>query len=217
MTDGTQDDGGAPAPLDAPPEPADGAGRLWSFSSRLYARPGVEDAALTLQDEHGLDVNMLLLCCFLGAHGVRANRETVAALDQHARAWQAVTVEPLRQLRRRLKRDVGAVTAEAADPLRQQVKALELEAEKLQQETLYRTLERLAGKDGREAERAGLMRVNLSLYLDQAEVARDADTRAHLEALVAAAVAMLTGADNDDAAEAPEDGRADDGGGDGDA
>ncbi|MBP5857037.1 TIGR02444 family protein [Marivibrio halodurans] len=161
---------------------------LWRFSVRLYEAGGVEDAALALQDEHGLDVNLLLLCCFLGLHGVRATRETIATLDQHARAWRAVAVEPLRGLRRRLKQDVGTISAETAAPFREQVKALELEAERLQQEMLFRTLERLPGRDGREAERAGLMRINLTLYLTHAQVPRDAETRERLECLVAGAI-----------------------------
>lgn len=178
-----------PAPTaEKTPEPAPDAARLWRFAVDLYGRDGVEDAALALQDEHGLDVTMLLLCCFLGRHGVRARRETIAALDQHARAWRAVAVEPLRTLRRRLKRDVGAVSADSAAAFRERVKALELEAERLALDTLFRTLERLPGRDAREAERAGVMRVNLSLYVEQAGVADRAAARPHLEALVLGAV-----------------------------
>lgn len=180
----------------------DGAARLWEFSLALYAQPGVEATCLDLQEMHGLDVNMLLLCCFLGRHGVRAKRETVAALDQHARAWRSVAVEPLRGLRRRLKRDVGAVSAESAASFRERVKALELEAERLQQETLYRALEHLPGRDARDAERAGLMRVNLTLYLDQAEVEVGSETRAMLERLVGACVDMVLGPETDEEVEA---------------
>lgn len=180
---------------------ANEAEALWRFSTRLYEAEGVEEAALALQDDHGLDVNLLLLCCFLGLHGVRATRETIATLDQHARAWRAVAVEPLRGLRRRLKQDVGTISAETAAPFREQVKALELEAERLQQEMLFRTLERLPGRDGREAERAGLMRVNLTLYLTHAEVPRDAGTRACLERLVSGAIDGVLGRGSEEAGE----------------
>ncbi len=179
---------GADTPADTEGAEPSGAERLWRFSCALYQEPEVEPAALALQDEHGLDVNLLMLCCFLGLHGVRATRETIATLDQHARAWRTVAVEPLRDLRRRLKHDVGAVSADSASAFREQVKQLELESERLQQETLFRTLERLPGKNAREAERAGLMRLNLTLYLDHAGVEDPREARAHLERLVQAAV-----------------------------
>ncbi|MEQ8603560.1 MAG: TIGR02444 family protein [Marivibrio sp.] len=169
------------------------AERLWRFALDLYAQEGVEEAALSLQDRHGLDVPLLLLCCFMGRHGVRATRETIQTLDQHARAWRSVAVEPLRDLRRRLKQDVGAVSAERAAPFRDRVKALELEAERLQLETLFHTLERLPGKDGREAERAGLMRVNLSLYAAHAGVDPPQGARDLMEVLVRGTVDMLLG------------------------
>lgn len=175
---------------------------LWDFSGRLYAAPGVAEAALELQDEHGLDVNLLLVCCYLGLNGVRATRETIATLDQHARAWRQVAVEPLRDLRRRLKQDVGTISAETAAPFRERVKSLELEAERLQQEMLFRTLERLPGRDGRQAERAGLMRVNLTIYLTHADIPREGRTRALLEALVTGAVDSVLGPEEEDAADA---------------
>lgn len=190
----------------AAPDQRSDAERLWRFALDLYAQPGVEEAALTLQDEHGLDVPLLLLCCFMGRHGVRATRETIQTLDQHARAWRSVAVEPLRDLRRRLKQDVGAVSADRAEPFRERVKALELEAERLQLETLFHTLERLPGKDGREAERAGLMRVNLSLYAAHSQVEDPQAIRPHLEALVKGAIDMLLGPEVEEAG--AEDGEA---------
>ncbi len=37
---------------------------FWTFSTGLYAAPGVEAHMLALQDEHGLDVNLALFCLF---------------------------------------------------------------------------------------------------------------------------------------------------------
>jgi uncharacterized protein (TIGR02444 family) len=175
-----------------------GAERFWQFSCQIYQSPEVEPAALALQDDYELDVNLLLLCCFLGLHGVRATRETMATLDQHARAWRTVAVEPLRGLRRRLKQDVGAVSAQSAADFRAQVQSLELEAERLQQAMLFRTLERLPGKNAREAERAGLMRLNLMLYLAHAGVEAKGPVRPHLEAIVGATINAVLGPEEPD-------------------
>ena len=50
-------------------EAAEAAASFWAFSLEFYARPGVAEACLALQDRHGLDVNILLLCCWLGWSG----------------------------------------------------------------------------------------------------------------------------------------------------
>ncbi len=40
---------------------------LWDFSVRTYRGEWVSAACLALQDERGVDVNMLLYCCWHGA------------------------------------------------------------------------------------------------------------------------------------------------------
>ena len=42
---------------------------FWDYSLALYGRPGVEACCLRLQDRLGVDVNLLLLCCWLAARG----------------------------------------------------------------------------------------------------------------------------------------------------
>jgi len=100
---------------------------LWSFSLDTYARPGVEDACLRLQDA-GANVCLLLCAAWLGARGVTCNHQRLLDLQQVALPWSRDVVEPLRQLRTSWK------PAAAADPqlatLRAQVKALELAAER---------------------------------------------------------------------------------------
>src|SRR5262249_40267230 len=48
---------------------------FWNFSLKVYGRPGVAAACIALQDGLGLDVNLLLYCCW---HG-RARRRLEAA------------------------------------------------------------------------------------------------------------------------------------------
>lgn len=108
---------------------------LWTFALDLYARPGVEAACLTLQDEAGVDVCELLWRCWLAAHGLLAE-DAPSSLDE-IRRWQRDVTEPLRRLRRRLKPD--AVRDPGVAELRRHLQAAELQAERL---TLSR-LERL--------------------------------------------------------------------------
>jgi uncharacterized protein (TIGR02444 family) len=100
---------------------------LWSFSLTTYARPGVEDACLQLQSA-GVNVCLLLCGLWLGDRGVTCNEQRLQQLLDVAEPWDADVVRPLRALRMQWK----AVATEDAElnTLREQVKALELEAER---------------------------------------------------------------------------------------
>ncbi|QXH35677.1 TIGR02444 family protein [Pseudomonas muyukensis] len=110
---------------------------LWNHALALYARPGVEAASLALQ-ELGGDVCLLLCATWLQARGVTADEQRTAALQALASPWQRDVVAPLRTLRRQWREHA------LADPqlsvLREQVKDLELQAER----TLLERLEALA-------------------------------------------------------------------------
>ncbi len=100
---------------------------LWSFALSTYARPGVEAACLRLQ-EQGADVCLLLCGAWLEQRGVARLPERVVALQQLARPWRMHVVEPLRAVRVQW-RAMAQQDAHLAE-LREQVKALELEAER---------------------------------------------------------------------------------------
>lgn len=158
---------------------------LWEFSLALYGEAGVEDACLSLQDEAGLDVNVVLLCCFLGARGVRVDRDVLAGLAGAAEAWSREVVAPLRALRRRLKAaPVGAIDPSRAEATRRAIKAAELAAERAEQDFLFDALETAPGRDGRRAARDGLIRLNLLDYLALRDAAAPERWRHRVETLV---------------------------------
>ncbi|MBK3441118.1 MULTISPECIES: TIGR02444 family protein [Pseudomonas] len=109
---------------------------LWSFALSTYARPGVEAACLRLQ-EQGADVCLLLCGAWLEQRGVAYKPERIQALQQIAHPWRVQVVEPLRQMRVQW-RALAQQDAQLAS-LREQVKTLELEAER----TLLARLEAL--------------------------------------------------------------------------
>ncbi|VVN95226.1 TIGR02444 family protein [Pseudomonas fluorescens] len=110
---------------------------LWSFSLGTYARPGVEAACLTLQSA-GLNVCLLLCGLWLGERGVTCNEQRLQLLRDLAGPWDADVVQPLRTLRLQWKAAASVDTE--LNSLRQEVKALEMEAER----HLLLRLERLA-------------------------------------------------------------------------
>ncbi len=106
---------------------------FWDWAVAAYARPGVADACLDLQDHYGQNVPLLLWAVWRGGD--------IAAAVEIARSWEDEVVAPLRGLRRRLK---GRTQAEA---LRQKVKAVELEAERMMMVALEAAAGPLADDD----------------------------------------------------------------------
>lgn len=136
---------------DAPDSP------FWRFSLSFYARPDIAPACLQLQDEANVDVNLMLFLLFLAERGRAITRDDVARLDASIAPWRTEVVEPLRALRRRLKSGVGDVPSEG---LRNMVKKIELEAERLEQARLENTASSL----GKPAPRGEAAQANLAAY-----------------------------------------------------
>jgi uncharacterized protein (TIGR02444 family) len=159
---------------------------FWDFSLAIYERPGVPEACLGLQDRQGLDVNLMLYCCWAGSRGRALAAGDIAVLVEAAGPWHEQVVKPLRGARRWLKGQTAAPAAEPAEALREAIKAQELEAERLEQLILLECLEIGAGQ-GSAAAAAG----NLKAYLAAAEVQAGIADAADLAALLIACFADL--------------------------
>ena len=117
------------------------ANPFWDYALELYQRPGVEGACLELQSRHGLDVNFVLLCCWLGDRGIDAEPAWLARVAGTAQSWQADIVHPLRAVRGSLKAKLtepatGSIAARwpaLTAALRQRVLGLEIDGERLEQ------------------------------------------------------------------------------------
>ncbi|OLS63171.1 TIGR02444 family protein [Pseudomonas putida] len=106
---------------------------LWDFAIGLYARPGVETACLELQ-ALGADVCLMLCGAWLEQRHVEISDERVERLRQLAGPWQIDVVQPLRALRQQWRGDALKDPQLAA--LRERLKALELDAERVQLQRL---------------------------------------------------------------------------------
>ncbi len=138
---------------------------FWPFSLETYGRPGVEGACLALQDDHGLDVNCLLLCCWAGAAGLdRLSKSEVDAVMAVSVDWNETVVQPLRQARRALKDRQGPASDGPVAALRQAVMDVELEAEWHEQRMLQDLLTKKA-KKARTGPSREVAEDNLNAYL----------------------------------------------------
>jgi uncharacterized protein (TIGR02444 family) len=151
---------------------------LWSFSLATYDAPGVASACIALQDRHGLDVNLLLFCCWAGAQGHQLTTAKLKRLQQGVAGWQQEVVQPLRRVRRRLKGEPG----DDAQDLRARILELEIESERQEQLRLADLMPLTPGEA--EPRRAG---ANLRLYMELKEIALEEDTVAELAALMTGA------------------------------
>ncbi len=135
---------------------------FWRFSLHFYRQAGVSDACIALQDECGVDVNLLLFLLWLAAGRRQLSTDEVNRLDDKVRDWRELTIVPIRDARRKLKGAATLVDPARQEAFRTKVKAIELDAERLQQEALYGFTQ--SGPLGTEAAPSAAARANVAAY-----------------------------------------------------
>jgi len=137
----------ATIPLDNP---------LWRHACQFYAQPGIEQILLTLQDEHGADINQILQAHWLGSEGKAWDQGCVS---EEYLLWMEQQIQPLRKIRRDMKQQWVVERGAAFEDFRQQVKKLELQAEQYGLALLY-----LAGQQQPSSVEGKLVQENFSRY-----------------------------------------------------
>ncbi len=119
--------------------PSNSVESFWDFSVRTYRTSGVPEACLYLQDTSGVDVNMFLYCCWLAVRRGEFDADLWCATIEFSTEWSSRIVTPLRLSRTWMKVEGcanGAVPTKACMRLRDEIKSVEFDAEKMQQEIL---------------------------------------------------------------------------------
>lgn len=169
----------------------DSANPFWDFSLLVYRRPGVAAACLALQDRHGLDVNLLLFCCWAGSQGRRLDAADIERLVGSVGEWQRSVVGPLRGVRRRLKDLPGSASGQLG-ALRQAVKDCEFEAERIEQILLHDAFARPPGASSPVAGQAARAAANMAIYLEVAGPSVDFADKANIETILHGAFDTLS-------------------------
>lgn len=118
---------------------------FWTHAVALYGRDEVAASCLRLQDRDGLEVNLLLFCCFAAALGLPPlERPALKSMALALAPWQKGMVVPLRHLRRGMRPGgqglavrLDLPAAQAAE-LREGLIEAELAAEKVAQSLICR-------------------------------------------------------------------------------
>jgi uncharacterized protein (TIGR02444 family) len=158
------------------------AGRFWDFAEALYSKPGLRKIFLDLQDNYGLDINLLLFCLFAGAagYGIRPTAELYAAADI-VRLWSEEITNRLRRTRRALdKRKVKRIVPRTK-PLEEAILRIELDAERIAQGLILKTA--LAGPAAAFPDPKVAAKANLAIYCDYAGVTESQDIGKAMELL----------------------------------
>jgi uncharacterized protein (TIGR02444 family) len=135
---------------------------FWRFSLNLYRQAGVSDACIALQDDCGIDVNLLLFLLWLASEGRQVSPDEVKTFDDRVRSWRELTIIPIRDTRRKLKGAATLVEPGKQEAFRNKVKTIELEAEQLQQAALYNFTK--SGPLGAQAAPKVAARANIAGY-----------------------------------------------------
>ncbi len=110
-------------------EPDDNA--FWRFAIDRYARNGVSQRCLALQNRLGADVCVALFCLWKGQDGLAVSRATLKAIDQgEIGRWHRDVVQPLRRVRQAMKACPAALSPQSVEADRRSVKLAELAAER---------------------------------------------------------------------------------------
>lgn len=118
---------------------SDSVETFWDFSVRTYRTEGVPDACLSLQNEYGIDVNMFLYCCWLAVRRGEFDEDLWNDVIEFSTEWAGKLVKPLRLARTWMKHSGcpdDAIPTDACVQLREKVKSVEFDAEKMQQDVL---------------------------------------------------------------------------------
>jgi uncharacterized protein (TIGR02444 family) len=111
---------------------------LDTFAIAVYRKPEVADACLTLQEELGLDVPVLLFSAWFACTCGKIDEKMLAEVIDRSRPFSLHVVQPIRQVRRWMKQPaesqktiMASANEEAWQSLRERIKSIEISAELL--------------------------------------------------------------------------------------
>lgn len=131
----------------------------WPFSLKVYKTQSVAQSCLSLQDDIGVDANILLLSLLATYLKQRVlDDKEIALADGYISDWRQEVVAPLRKIRRRMKAGLVPVTSAHSESLRTTIKHIEIEAERIQQDVLAKWLDTLPATATATATAVGFVR-----------------------------------------------------------
>lgn len=161
---------------------------FWDWTLPTYGQPGVSPACLRLQDRHGLDVNVVLYAVWAASRGTELSEGDVAAAARRVDDWHGLVVRGLRAIRTQLKGDPHGAPEELAEALREGIKKLELDSERMEHVMLGSELPAARHEGADIAELRRVARRSVHRYLEVLGGEPDSDDEAAIETIIAAGI-----------------------------
>lgn len=105
---------------------------LWEFMLAFYALPGIARCCLELQESHNIDVPIFLAVLRYIGSGQDFDLPALEALDGRCSDWRDTVIKPLRALRTAMKAKSQMTEDMQGWSLREEIKSIELSAEKIE-------------------------------------------------------------------------------------
>lgn len=157
------------------------SGSLWDFSWALYQKGVSRCACLSLQNRHGLDVNVILFCCWCAFRKELIGKSEMENVLRETDEWQRTVVAPLREIRQNLKH--FSQSDKHQNLLRDRVKLLELEAERVEQRKLEELATQMMFDTSQHKTRVAMAVANLDQYFLVLEIKQREEDIIDLRAL----------------------------------
>ena len=163
---------------------------FWDFSVRTYRTSGVPEACMSLQDEFDVDVNMFLYCCWVAARRGEFDAELWNDAIEFSSVWAGQLVKPLRLARTWMKHKGCSMNTGSIDDcmhLREKVKSVEFDAERMQQEILESLTNKSEHQTCGASSLLATIAKNVLRYCRHLGLQIDADVAAEIAVIVVAA------------------------------
>ena len=164
---------------------------FWNFSVATYRKAGVAEACLHLQEQLGIDVNVLLYCCWYGCTRGTVDGPAMERILSFAEPWAENVVRPLRAARTWMKAvgcDQPFVPGDECMALREEIKRAELKAEHLQENRMQALTRGAAIEDHETQSQVRSALANIGRYFRHLRVDLDDESGSQLAHVVTAAI-----------------------------
>jgi len=140
---------------------------------------------LAWQDQCGVDVTVLLLAAWAASRRQELRIGDLSFAGEEIAPWRNEIVEPLRTMRRRLKRDPSPGTPAEIAGVRSLIKAAELEAERVALAVLERLCPRNDRTDVRSVAQIAATNIgNVRKYFSAVSASDTADSQIFIDAII---------------------------------
>ena len=164
---------------------------FWDYSVATYRKAGVAEACLHLQEKLGIDVNVLLYCCWYGCTRGTLDGPAMHRILSFAEPWAENVVRPLRAARTWMKAvgcDPPFVPGDECMALREEIKRTELKAEHLQENRMQALTRGAAPQDRDTMSQVRATVANIHRYFRHLEADLDDESGSQLAHVLTTAV-----------------------------